>query len=194
VITKTEEQSKIAKPLGAYLIESGMITPKQLEIALKKQSHSGKRLGTIVVDCGWVKEQTIEYLIEKIVLPSRTANQSSKSSAKGNTKLTFVEQIDNSPQITSSSTSDLEFSLSPRKTTRFLVFLASILVLCSLFFQFCIYFLPDYPLRDTFAPMLNVDKEQNIPTLYSWWLCCKNLVKIENPYGRSWNYATTPKI
>ena len=168
MITKTEEQSKIAKPLGAYLIESGMITPKQLEIALKKQSHSGKRLGTIVVDCGWVKEQTIEYLIEKIVLPSRTANQSSKSSAKGNTKLTFVEQIDNSPQITSSSTSDLEFSLSPRKTTRFLVFLASILVLCSLFFQFCIYFLPDYPLRDTFAPMLNVDKEQNIPTLYSW--------------------------
>ena len=168
MINKTEEQSVRSKLLGAYLIEAGAITPEQLEIALKKQSHSGKRLGTIVVDYGWVKEQTLEYLIEKIVLPSRTANQSSKLPAKENTNLTLVEQIENYSQITNSSTSDLEFSLSPRKTTRFLVFLVSILVLCSLFFQFCIYFLPDYPLRDTFASMLNVDKEKNIPTLYSW--------------------------
>lgn len=163
-----EEQSVRSKLLGAYLIEAGTITPEQLEIALKKQSHSGERLGTIVVDCGWVKSQTIEYLIEKIVLPSRTANQSPKSPVKENTKLTLVEQRENYPQLTNSSTSDLEFSLSPRKTTRFLVLLVSILVLCSLFFQFCIYFLPDYPLRDTLARMLNVHGEQTIPTLYSW--------------------------
>ena len=168
MINKTEEQSIRSKLLGAYLIEAGMITPEQLEIALKKQSHSGKRLGTIVVDYGWVKEQTIEYLIEKIVLPSRTANQSPKSPVKENTKLTLVEQRENYPQLTTSSTSDLEFSLSPRKTTRFLVVLVCGLVLCSLFFQFCLYFLPDYPLKDGLASMLNVDKEQNIPTLYSW--------------------------
>ena len=168
MIIKTEEQSKIAKPLGAYLIEASMITLEQLEIALKKQSHSGKRLGTIVVDCGWVKQQTIEYLVEKIVLPSRTANQFSKSLPKGNPNLTLVEQINNYPQLISSSTRDLKFSLSPEKTTRFLVFLVPSLVLCSLFFQFCLYFLPDYPLKDSLALLSNVDKEQSIPTLYSW--------------------------
>ena len=58
--------------MGAYLIESGTITPEQLEIALKKQGHLGKRLGKIVVDYGWVKQQSIDYLIEKIVLPERS--------------------------------------------------------------------------------------------------------------------------
>ncbi len=167
MISKTEE-SGITKPLGVYLIEAGIVTPEQVEIALKQQSHSGKRLGTVIADCGWVKQQTIEYLMEKIVLPQRTANQYSKSQPNGNTNLTSVEQKNNYPQVTSSSTNDLKFFLSPRKTTRFLVFLVSSLVLCSLFFQFCIHFIPDYPLRDTFESISNVDKEQNIPTLYSW--------------------------
>lgn len=168
MIGKTDEQSSTAKPLGAYLIEAGMITPEQLDIALKKQSNSGKRLGKILVDCGWIKQQTIEYLIEKIVLPSKTANQFSEPPINGQSNLTLVEQINNYPQITSSSTSSVKFCLSPRKTTRFLVLIVSSLVLCSLFFQFCVYFLPYYPLRDILAAITNVDTEQNIPSLYSW--------------------------
>ncbi len=168
MISKTEEQTDISKPLGAYLIEAGTIAPEQLELALQKQSQSGKRLGTILVECGWVKQQTIEYLMENVVLPRRSANQFSKSQSYGNTNLKLVEQTNNYSQITSSSPRDLSFSLSPEKTTRFLVILVSSLVLCSLFFQFCVYFLPDYPLRDTFAPIFNVNVEQNIPTLYSW--------------------------
>lgn len=168
MINKTEDRGKIAKLLGAYLIEAGIITPEQLEIALKKQRHSGKRLGTVLVDCGWVKRQTIDYLIEEIVLPHRTTNQLAESQTNGNTNLKLVEQINKYPHITSSSTKDVTFSLFPGKTTRFLVFLVSGLVLCSLFFQFCVYFLPDFPLRDTFAPIFNINTEQNIPTLYSW--------------------------
>ncbi len=168
MISTTEEQNEISKPLGAYLIEAGTITPEQLELALKKQSHSGKRLGTILVDCGWIKQQTIEYLVEEVVLPRRSANQFSESQLHRNINLTLAEKTNNHSQIISSSTRDLSFSLSPEKTTRFLALLVSSLVLCSLFFQFCVYFLPDYPLRDTFAPIFNVNVEQNIPTLYSW--------------------------
>ncbi|WP_009632222.1 hypothetical protein [Synechocystis sp. PCC 7509] len=180
MISKIEAQSESVKPLGAYLIEAGMITPEQLEVALKKQSYCKKRLGTILVDCGWVKQQTIEYLMEKIVLPHRTANRWAKESQKGDTNLTAVEQINNYPYITRSSTKKLIFSLSPEKTTRFLVFLVSGLVVCSLFFQFCIYYLPDFPLRDTLASISNVDVEQNIPTLYSWsaLLFCAMLLAI----------------
>ena len=168
MISQIEEQSKLAKPLGAYLIEAGTITPEQLEIALKKQERSGKRLGTILVDCGWVKQQTIEYLMEQIVLPHRSKSQIVKTEFNGNPHLTLVETINNYPQTISSSLGDLTISLSPKKTTRFLVILVSSLVLCSLFLQFSIYFLPDYLLRDTLAPVFNIDKEQNIPTLYSW--------------------------
>ncbi len=169
MISKTAEQSFNSKLLGTHLVESGTITPEQLEIALKKQGHSGKLLGIILVDCGWVKQQTIDYLIEKIVLPERSiTNQSSKLPLKGKTNLALVEQINNPLQITSSSTGDLKFFLSPRKTTRFLVVLVCSLVLCSLFFQFSIYFLPDYPLRDSLALISNVNYEQNIPSLYSW--------------------------
>lgn len=168
MISKTEDHSKITKPLGAYLVEAGTITSEQLEIALKKQERSGKRLGAIIVDCGWVKQQTIEYLIEKIVLPHRSNSQINKTEFNGNSHLTLIETINNHPQITSSSLGDLTIYLSPKKTTRFLVILVSSLVLCSLFLQFSIYFLPDYFLRDTLAPIFNIDKEQNIPTLYSW--------------------------
>ncbi len=168
MINKTEEQSSVSKPLGAYLIEAGMITQEQLEIALKKQSHSGKRLGEIIVDCGWVKQQTMEYLIAEVVLPHRTANQWAKSQTQGNTNLSLVEQINNYPQITSSSTKDIKLCLSPEKTTHSLAFLVSSLILCGLFFQFCLYFFPDYPLRDILARLFDVNTEQNIPTLYSW--------------------------
>lgn len=179
MISKKEEQSAIAKPLGAYLIEAGMITPEQLEIALNKQYHSGKRLGRILVDCGWVKQQTIEYIIDGIVLPHRTANLSS-SSQPNKSNLTSVEQIDSYPSTTSSSAKELEFSLFPKKITRFLVILVSSLLVCSLFFQFCLYFLPDFPLRDGLALLSNVDKEQSIPTLYSWsaLLFCAGLLSV----------------
>ncbi len=180
MISINEEQTNLSKPLGAYLIEAGMIAPEQLEIALQKQSQSGKRLGTILVECGWIKQQTIEYLVEKVVLPSRTTKQFSKLQPNGNTNLTLVEKINHHPQIINSSTNDLKFSLSPRKTTRLLFFLVSGLVLCSLFFQFSVYFLPDYPLRDTLATIFNIDREQNIPTLYSWsaLLFCAGLLAI----------------
>ncbi len=59
------------KPIGAYLVESGLLTPAQVEVALKDQALTSLRLGDIVAARGWVKTQTIEYLMDKIVLPER---------------------------------------------------------------------------------------------------------------------------
>ena len=61
------------KQLGAYLIEAGLLTPAQLQVALNDQTMSDMRFGEILAARGWVKQQTIEYLMEKIVLPERKA-------------------------------------------------------------------------------------------------------------------------
>jgi glycosyltransferase involved in cell wall biosynthesis len=59
------------KPLGTYLIEAGLLTQEHINNALAEQKATGMRLGAILVQQGWIKEQTIEYLIEKVILPER---------------------------------------------------------------------------------------------------------------------------
>ncbi|MGF1491816.1 MAG: hypothetical protein ACFBSC_05045 [Microcoleaceae cyanobacterium] len=59
------------KPLGAYLIEAGLLTPDQLTQALSDQQKNSLRLGEIVAQQGWVNQQTVEYIMEKLVVPER---------------------------------------------------------------------------------------------------------------------------
>ena len=46
-------------PLGQLLIEKRMVTPEQLEIALKKQKETGKLLGITLLELGFISEETI---------------------------------------------------------------------------------------------------------------------------------------
>ncbi len=51
------------KPLGELLVETGIITPQQLELALKEQSRTGKLLGEILEHLGFAtKIQIIKSL------------------------------------------------------------------------------------------------------------------------------------
>lgn len=50
-------QTKI--PLGQLLIERNIITREQLDTALKKQKESGELLGVILLECGFVDEETV---------------------------------------------------------------------------------------------------------------------------------------
>jgi hypothetical protein len=59
------------KPLGSYLVEAGLLTSERLDLALTEQRATGKRLGDVVASNGWVSQQTIEYVIEKLVQPDR---------------------------------------------------------------------------------------------------------------------------
>lgn len=62
-----------AKPLSSYLIEAGLLTQQQIDDALAAQEVTEMRLREILVQRGWVKEQTIEYLMQKVILPERAA-------------------------------------------------------------------------------------------------------------------------
>jgi hypothetical protein len=68
------------KPLGAYLVEAGLINRNQLDRALDEQKTTGERLGEIVSSHGWVDRRTIEYLVKKVVMPER--NTGSEKSYK----------------------------------------------------------------------------------------------------------------
>lgn len=59
------------KLLGTYLVESGLLSSDQLTVALSDQQQNSLRLGEIVAQRGWVNQQTIEYMMEKLVLPER---------------------------------------------------------------------------------------------------------------------------
>ena len=59
------------KPLGTYLVEAGLLTQEKVDVALAEQEVTGMRLGEILVQRGWIKEQTIEYLMKTVILPER---------------------------------------------------------------------------------------------------------------------------
>ncbi|WP_299486587.1 hypothetical protein [Acaryochloris sp. IP29b_bin.137] len=69
-----------SKKLGNYLMEAGLLTSAQIEVALADQQITGMRLGEVLVRRGWVKEETIEYLMQKVILPERTSTQDQSSS------------------------------------------------------------------------------------------------------------------
>ena len=61
------------KRLGGHLIEAGLLTPAQVDVALNDQRSTGMLFGEILVARGWVKRQTIEYLMKKVILPEQEA-------------------------------------------------------------------------------------------------------------------------
>jgi hypothetical protein len=68
-----------SKRLGHYLVEAGLLTEAQIEVALADQVTTNLRLGDVLIRRGWVKEETIEYLMQKVILPERTAHQNPTS-------------------------------------------------------------------------------------------------------------------
>jgi hypothetical protein len=63
-----------SKRLGDYLVEAGLLTDSQIEVALADQLTTGLRFGEVLVRRGWIKEETIEYLMQKIIVPERAGS------------------------------------------------------------------------------------------------------------------------
>ncbi len=61
------------KQLGDYLVDAGLLSPAQVSVALSDQEATGMRMGEILVTRGWVKQKTIEFLMEHVILPQRSA-------------------------------------------------------------------------------------------------------------------------
>jgi hypothetical protein len=68
------------KPIGAYLLESGLINSDQLKDALIKQKSTALPLGQIISSQGLVKQQTIEYLVAKVIESERQLRKTGSSS------------------------------------------------------------------------------------------------------------------
>jgi len=69
------------KPLGQYLVEAGLLAPAQVTVALNDQSVTGLRFGEILSKRGWVREQTIEYFMDKVIEPERRSLRQSMAVA-----------------------------------------------------------------------------------------------------------------
>jgi chorismate-pyruvate lyase len=71
-VSKTIAQSpKKFKPIGVYLVEAGLLKTEQLHEALTQQKLTPLPIGNILASQGWVKQKTIEYLMEKVICSER---------------------------------------------------------------------------------------------------------------------------
>ncbi len=59
------------KRLGSYLLDAGLLNPDQVNVALNDQKATGMRFGEVLVVRGWLKEQTIEWVMKRVVEPER---------------------------------------------------------------------------------------------------------------------------
>ena len=53
------------KPLGEILVEAGIVSLAQIEIALQEQSQSNLKIGEILALHGWIKQETADFFGEK---------------------------------------------------------------------------------------------------------------------------------
>ncbi len=61
------------KPIGSYLVDAGLLSAGQVEVILSDQQMMDMSFGEIATARGWVKQQTVEYLMYKVIEPERLA-------------------------------------------------------------------------------------------------------------------------
>ncbi|MEM9271841.1 MAG: pentapeptide repeat-containing protein [Cyanobacteria bacterium P01_F01_bin.143] len=70
-MNKTEDDkgllfsSNYNKPLGEILVEAGLVSLAQIEIALQEQSQSNLKIGEILALHGWIKQETADFFVER---------------------------------------------------------------------------------------------------------------------------------
>ncbi len=66
-------QTPEIKKLGSYLIDAGLVTLAQIDVALNDQAFmDDMRIGDILVTRGWIKQQTLDFVIDKVVDPEQS--------------------------------------------------------------------------------------------------------------------------
>ncbi len=133
------KQSQLkAKPLGVYLVEAGIVTSEQITKALEEQQESGRRLGEILVTRGWVEQQTIEYLIEKVVFPERRVarKKSDNNLTSFDATIPSEQESYNSSLLYGVPFRKLEVHFFPKPVTKFLLIFVLCLILFSILGQF----------------------------------------------------------
>ena len=60
-LTNLEEK----KPLGKILLEAGLVSIYQIEVALEEQKQHNFRIGEILANHGWIKQETANFFVDK---------------------------------------------------------------------------------------------------------------------------------
>lgn len=63
------------KRIGNYLVDAGLLTTDQISVVLNDQQATGMRFGEIIVARGWLKEQTVEWIVTKVIEPERRVHK-----------------------------------------------------------------------------------------------------------------------
>ena len=72
--TLSEESSPDNRRLGSYLLEAGLINAAQIEVVLNDQQMMGEmRFGEVLVARGWIKAETIDFVMRRVVEPERAS-------------------------------------------------------------------------------------------------------------------------
>jgi hypothetical protein len=74
------------KRIGNHLVDAGLLTADQIKVALNDQQATGMRFGEIVVARGWLKEQTVEWVVSKVVEPERKQTKPDPSAARASSR------------------------------------------------------------------------------------------------------------
>ena len=53
-------------PIGVYLQQAGLLTPQQVDLLLEEQLQTGLRIGALAVLRGWIKQETLDLLLQGI--------------------------------------------------------------------------------------------------------------------------------
>jgi hypothetical protein len=70
--SQTPLQQEPQRRLGSYLLEAGLISKAQIEVVLNDQQNLCEmRFGEVLVARGWIKPETIDFVMRHVVEPER---------------------------------------------------------------------------------------------------------------------------
>jgi chemotaxis methyl-accepting protein methylase len=61
-------QPDLQKFLGPQLMDAGLLTKAQVTVIYTDQEHSGLSFSEVAISRGWVKEETVSYVLRKVRL------------------------------------------------------------------------------------------------------------------------------
>ncbi|MGD1902488.1 MAG: hypothetical protein ACFB9N_09640 [Geitlerinemataceae cyanobacterium] len=79
---KTHEERVGEKRLLVYLIESGLIDRAQLPVLEYDRQMTGKAFSEILIDRGWVRRKTLDFLVERVIVPEQRAKRKRTNSSQ----------------------------------------------------------------------------------------------------------------
>ena len=88
--------------LGSYLLEAGLINHAQIEVVLNDQQMMKEmRFGEVLVVRGWIKPETIDFVMRRVVEPERAYQSHQEQPVIDNTQPTIPPEVSPPPFPTS---------------------------------------------------------------------------------------------